>query len=457
MAKNDGAPILTEDFLYELFFMAFKNTLVAAIISENILPEYLPDREFQLLHKEIAKHYRGYKEYPSYGTMRQKFSNNEDVIDLLAEIRDTEYSGTIEALIDDLERYIVDVKSAQIYEEFGALYEKKQKEAAQQLMISHSDWLKSFTLQGEAFVEVVSTFEERHTDNKIKTQAARLEGLKAITRFYIDDLDTLNKGRNLRGQVACILASSGVGKSHAARHIGKCAAEEGLDVLHFQLEGSKEEVLDAYSGALIKENSFNFEKARITDDQMLKIMMDLSKIKGTVRVRAYPRFNDLISTVDISNGISEYRKATGKNPDIVIIDSMDLLTDASGRNWGPKDERHKRISVVNDLKDIAGDENCFVIATTQANINDREWLNDPKNVLTEYNAAEAKGIVRPLTWLITLNQTDDERKDNSMRIHVAKSRFTPKGDTYKIATDYDIEVFYDRHRTLDLQRIAGTE
>lgn len=457
MAKKDNHDALNEDFLFELFFVAFKNNLVTGIICEHIKPNFLPDKEFQLLHKSMSSHYKAYKEYPSYGTMMQKFKKNDDVIDLIAEIRDTDYTGTIDALIDDLEKYIIDVHSANMYEDFGQLYNKGKKSEAQNLMIEHAEWLKKFTLKGEAFVEVISTFEERHTENKIKTQAERASGITPVTRFYIEDLDVLNQGKNLRTQVACILASSGVGKSHAARHIGKCAAEEGLDVLHFQLEGSKEEVLDAYSGSLIEENSFNFEKARLTDSQMRTIKKQLKGIKGTIRVRSFPRFNNQVSTIDIANGIAEYRKAVGKNPDIVIIDSMDLMTDSSGKNYAPKDERHKRVSVVNDLKDIAGDENCFIVTTTQANINDREWLNDPKNVLTEYNAAEAKGIVRPLTWLISLNQTDDERKDNAMRLHVAKSRFTKKGDTYKIATDYDREIFYDRKRTLDLQRLAAAQ
>lgn len=456
MAKREEN-CLTEDFLYELFFMAFKNKMIAAIINEYIKPSFLPDQPFQKLHKAICTYYKAYKEAPSYGSIKQKLSDDDDVIDLIDEVEDTDYTGTIEALIDDLEEFIRDRKAAKIYEEFGELYAKKKKSEAREKMKEYTDWLKSFSLKSESFVEIISTFEERHLENRIRTQAERLLGLPPISRFYIDDLDELNRGQDLRTQFACFLAASGVGKSHIARHVGKCAAEEGLDVLHFQLEGSKEEVCDAYSGSLIEENAFNYSKATIGDKQMARIIKELKEIQGTIRVRSFPRFNNQVSTVDISNGISEYKKSYGKGPDIVIIDSMDLLTDSSGRNYTPKDERHKRIGVVTDLKDIAGDENCFMIATTQANINEKEWLDDPKNVLTEYNAAEAKGIVRPLTWLISLNQTSDERRDNAMRLHVAKSRFTKKGQTFKIATDYDHEIFFDRDRTITLQKLAETE
>lgn len=73
-------------------------------------------------------------------------------------------------------------------------------------------------------------------------------------------------------------------------------------------------------------------------------------------------------------------------------------------------------------------------------------------MLTEYNTAEAKGLARPLTHLITLNQSSNERKEHVLRINVAKSRFFEKGDVFKIATDYRHERFYDRERTLNINK-----
>jgi hypothetical protein len=173
---------------------------------------------------------------------------------------------------------------------------------------------------------------------------------------------------------------------------------------------------------------------------------------GSITVRSFPRFNARVSSLDIKNGIAEYRKINGHSPDVVIIDSMDLLTDASRRNWGAEHERSKRIAVANDLKDLAADESVWMVVTYQATIENREWLNDEKNVLTEYNCSEAKGLARPCTHLISLNQTANERMENTMRIHVAKSRFFKKGDTFKIATDYDNEIFFDARRTLTMRR-----
>lgn len=61
----------------------------------------------------------------------------------------------------------------------------------------------------------------------------------------------------------------------------------------------------------------------------------------------------------------------------------------------------------------------------------------------EYNCPEAKGLARPYTHLISLNQSSAECKEGLMRLHMAKSRFFRKGNTIKIATDYDNEIFYN--------------
>ena len=297
------------------------------------------------------------------------------------------------------------------------------------------------------------TFSERFRKNKQKDLENTISQLSPVTRFYIHELDALNSGRNLRGQLTCILASTGVGKSHIAKHIGiRADIDNGLHVLHFQLEGSQDEALDAYSGALISKNSFYFERGRITDEEMEVFEKQIAAYKGSITVRSFPRFNTRVSTLDMKNGIAEYRKLNTRSPDIVIIDSMDLLTDASRRQWDADHERSKRIAVANDLKDLAADENVWVVTTYQATIENREWLNDENNVLTEYNCSEAKGLARPCTHLISLNQSAAERNEDTMRLHVAKSRFFKKGGTIKIATDYDNEIFYDARRTMSLKR-----
>lgn len=451
MRQNKVNPLSVE-FLYELYYCVMKYDNVCSAVVQNMKKEFLPDKSFQEINRVISKHYETYKTSPSYPTLLQSFAGNYDAIELINTFQEYDGVKKVDAVLDMLESYIKSVKLQSIYTEVGKLYNQNEQEKAQDKLKEYAEWLGGFTLKSSSFINITKTFKQRFLQNRQKEEENKTSKLLQVTRFYIDDIDDLNAGRNLRGQLSCFMASTGVGKSHIARHIGiRAMVDDGLDVLHFQLEGSEDEVVDAYSGGLISKNSFLFEKGKISDAEMRVFEEQINSYIGSVTVRAFPRFNNNVSTIDIQNGISEFRKMTGRNPDVVIVDSMDLLTDASGRSWGADHERAKRIAVANDLKDLANDENVWMVATYQATIENREWLNDEKNVLTEYNCSEAKGLSRPLTHLITLNQSEAERNEDTMRLHIAKARFFKKGDTFKIATDYQNEIFYDHKRTMGLK------
>lgn len=444
---------LSPEFLFELYSTAIRSDYICNILVSYMKKEYLPDRSFQRIQEVFDNHYSTYKKAPGYPVLSQTFSNDYDAIELINTFREYDDDHNTEVVVDMFESYIKGVALQNVYSEVGKLYNQNKQEQAQEQLKSYAEWLSGFTLKTSAFIDVAKTFSKRYHQNKQRELESKSLGLKQVTRFYIPDLDNLNNGRNLRGQLSCFLASTGVGKSHIAKHIGIHAnIDDGLHVLHFQLEGSEEEALNAYSGGLVSKNAFYYEKGKISDVEMRHFETMVSQYSGSVTVRSFPRFNTRVSSLDIKNGIAEYRKINGYNPDIVIIDSMDLLTDASKRVWSAEHERGKRIAVANDLKDLAADESVWMVVTYQATIENREWLNDENNVLTEYNCSEAKGLARPCTHLVSLNQSAGERKSDIMRLHIAKSRFFKKGDTFKIATDYDNEVFYDSQRTLNIRR-----
>lgn len=450
MSKPTTNP-LSAEFLYELYAAALRCDALCGILTQHMLSEYLPDRSFQQVQQVLANHYTTYKAPPTYAVLTQALGADYDAVELLNTFREYDQGQNTEALTDLLEAYIKGVKLQAVYAEVGKLYNQSRQQKAEEVLRAYAEWLAGFTLKSSSFVDVAATFTERYEQNRRREEQQAHSDMPQVARFYIPYLDALNNGRSLRGQLTCFLASTGVGKSHIAKHIGiRADIDDGLHVLHFQLEGSEQEALNAYSGGLISRNAYYYEQGKLPEAEMLCLTRLVEQYAGSITVRSFPRFNARVSTLDIRNGIAEYRKINGRQPDIVIIDSMDLLTDASRRVWNAEHERAKRIAVANDLKDLAADEKVWMVVTYQSTIEDREWLNDERNVLTEYNCSEAKGLARPCTHLISLNQSSAERKEDIMRLHVAKSRFFKKGDTIKIATDYDNEIFYDAQRSLAL-------
>lgn len=452
MATEQSIKLLTDEFLMDLYYTCLKNEYVLGVVCEHIQPEHLPDRAFQNLHKALANLFKGNQKCPPFSVLQQSISRHKDAMNLLEDIYESSGVLTTDECVRQLESYIRQVRFQKVYREIGELYNKQRLEEAYDRLHEYSMWYDSFSLTNKDFVDVIDGFDENLRANKAKKADESL--CRPINSFYIDELDKRNGGRDLRGQLTCFLASTGVGKSHVARWIGKNACQfGGLNVLHIQLEGSRDEVVDAYSASLIGCSAYAFSNGRISDEELEATMAELKEISGKLFVKSYSRFGTKVTIADIYQLIQDYKKFTGVSPDVVIIDSMDLVNLNQAAKGNRKDERFNLIEIARSLKDMASSEKVWMIVTYQSTIEDREKLNDEKFVLSEYNISEAKGLSRPLTHLITLNQTANESKENTMRINVAKSRFFKKGEPFRIATDYDHEVFFDRVRTMNLNKV----
>lgn len=442
---------MSEEFLMDLFRTCMDNSYILSLVYTHLKSEHLPDRDSIALFEAIKKYYGEFKKVPPFSAIREAVSNSKSAIQLLNDIYESTDGIETKDCVSLLEEYLRRVSFQKSYKVAGEIYNKRGYMEALQVLEEYVNWSRAFSLKDAEYTDILSTFESRFLKNREKTNAQ--ETNRAITRFYIDELDVRNGGRDLRTQLTCILASTGVGKTHAARWIGRNACLDGFNVLHIQLEGSKEEVENAYSASLVQTSTFRYEHGTIRNADLDRMLQEITSVSGHLYVRAYPKFNSHVSTLQIKEAIAEFKERYNMKPDVIIIDSMDLLTDASGRKYGENGERHRRIAVANDLKDLAGDENVWMVVTYQSTIENQEWLNDEKNVLSEYNTAEAKGLSRPLTHLITLNQSANERREHTMRINVAKSRFFERGEVFKIATDYDNETFYDRARTMNINKV----
>lgn len=451
MAKKSEINVLSEEFLAELYNCAISNDHLCSVVCQYMQDEFLPDRDYQMLNNALKDYFKEHHMAPKFSIIKQMLVSSRAVSELLNEIKELASGADPDSIREQFEKYLKLVQFKQIFKQIDEKFKSGDKMAAVAEFERQAQKLSQFSLAPDQFIDVAATFETRLRENKERHEEDNK--LKAVTSFYIDALDEKNHGRNLRTQLSVFLAMSGVGKSHLARWIGANAAYlSGLDVLHFQLEGSASEVLDAYSASIVKAPTLEYESGRLNQHTIEAFQKQMEAFAGTLKVKSYPKFGKEISTIDLKNACEEYKKSYGKYPDVIIVDSLDLLNDKSGKNWDGKSLRFKRIAVAEDLKDLAADVNAWVVATYQATIEDPEWVNNEKNVLNGYNLSEAKGLQRPVTHLISLNQSTREEKEQTMRLYVAKSRFFKKGDPFRICTDYEHECFYDRQRTLNLPK-----
>lgn len=446
--------VLNEEFLAELYNSAITSNYMCSVVCQHMKDEFLPDKEYQQLNEALKKHFEKYRLAPKYTIIKQELASSRAMQELLDEIKETAQSTDEEAIRDGFENYLKLVQFKRAYTSVGKVFKDGEGLAAIDAFIEEAHNLQQFSLAPEEFVDVADTFEDRLAENKQKIEGE--SEIKTVNKFYIDGLDSQqrNRGQNLRTQLSVFLAMPGVGKSHCMRWIGYNAAYiDGLDVLHLQLEGSEAEVLNAYSACMANVETFDFERGMVSGMVLEEFKSELKKYAGTLKVRSWSKFGKTPSTMDIKNECDKYKEKFGKYPDIVLIDSIDLVTSLRRKyTGGSKDLRFERLDVMQDLKNLAAELNCWVAGSYQATIPDEDWVNDEKNVLGKSHLSEAKGVSRPITHLVSLNQSQNEEKENVMRIHVAKARFFKVKGTFKIATDFDHEKFYDKERTMNLPK-----
>lgn len=449
-AENTGC--LSEAFLLELFGAVVEHDFICSIVANHLMEGYMPGKKFDALLKSIKEYYDKYKSAPTWGYLEQACSSDRDGQKTLKEIADS-YSGNFnqEACLNQLEQYIKNVRFQKDYKEIYDLYKSGKTRKAFHKLKDLSDWMEEFTLQGSEFLNVVDEYDESWREAELKRNMS--DGKLPVCQFFIPQLDSMNGSRSLRGQLTCFMASTGVGKSHVLRYIGASYIKMTKHiVLHIQLEGSKDEANYAYLATISKTSSYKISTANLTPAEKTAVDKEIKRTQGRVFVRAFEKFGNKVTTSDIRNVIEEFKKKKGMSPDIIIIDSMDLLA-SRNRLSNDKEVRFDRVQVSQDLKDIADAYNAWVVVSYQSTIENREFLNDETKVLTEYNCAEAKGISRALSHLITLNCSESERKNHIMRLHIAKSRFFNRDEpTVRIVTAYDRECFCDDAATVALEQ-----
>lgn len=446
--------VLTEDFLKELYGTALISNKIGANIVTHINEDYLPNRHFQKIHNAIQNYWSEYKEMPSFGNIAQTLSGDSRCTKMLESFKDS-VSHNIDATLSKLEQFIVEVRTKQATELCVKHFNNGEVERSLDVFRNHSEWVAKFSLKPSKMIDVFSTYKDRFESNKRKSKISS-STKKNVCRFYIDELDRVNDGRSLRGQLSVFMASSGVGKTHLARHIGlEASLYDGLDVLHVQLEGTEDEVMDAYSASIAKANAQEFEQGTLPDESIEEAIELISKTSGTLMVKSFSKFGAMVSTLDVKKLSDEFLESVGKYPDIIIVDSMDILTDFRKTKKVREEMRHLRLAVAEDLKNLAIDLDCHVVSTYQATIENAEFLDNEEKVLTRYHISEGKGIIRPMTNFVTLNQSSAEKEENSMRLNVDKARFFDGSKcgvrgVIRIKCDYDKGMFYDSEATLRL-------
>jgi len=130
--------------------------------------------------------------------------------------------------------------------------------------------------------------------------------------------------------------------------------------------------------------------------------------------------------------LDNLRRSHGWHPDVVIIDYLDLMV--SRNKYANRDDYSRQKAVANEVRGFAKNENVLVFTATQTN----RSAGSTGEAITLKDAAESYAKQFSMDYIITINQTPEERESSPprFRFFIAKNRNGPKHKTVTCEINY---------------------
>jgi len=233
-----------------------------------------------------------------------------------------------------------------------------------------------------------------------------------------DVIDELMDGGLGPGELAVVVAPSGVGKTWVLSHIGAEAVKAGKNVLHYTLELTQNYVGQRYDTIFTGIPSANLKENR----DVIKEKVD--RLKGGMLIRYFPpkgiTANTLAAHIDMV-------KSTTFQPDLIIIDYADLLMSVNGKNNSDYQEAG---GIYIDLRGISGEYQIPIWTASQTN---RSAIDS--EVIQADKIADSYAKVMNADFILSVSRKDTDKLNNTARVHVMKNRFGPDGMTFPARMD----------------------
>ena len=233
-----------------------------------------------------------------------------------------------------------------------------------------------------------------------------------------DVIDELMDGGLGPGELGVVMAPSGIGKSWFLSKIACEALKRGVNVLHYTLELSESYVGQRY--ITILTNIATADQKTRKDDIVRKV----KQTPGRVKIKYYPP--QFASAKTLSAHIDKV-KASGFNPQLIIIDYADLLKSGNRASDGLYAELG---GIYEELRGLSGMTGIPVWTATQTN---RAAIDH--EVIQADSVGDSYKKVQTADFIMSVSRKTKDKLSNTGRIHIVKNRFGPDGMTFPAKID----------------------
>lgn len=447
---------LNPGFMAEIFKLMFSDEVIMRIASEYLKYELIPKEwvGYKFILREAIIQYTEKNKLPSIGVICQKLCD-EDAVQLAA--KEIKKAALIdrEIAIDQLQSFVKETEFELLSRKVHDLYEEGKKEEAIRVNAEESQRIleMSFRSKSGGFQSVFGGFHERMVERRMEGDAASEKPVKVP--FGVDRLDDVSFGGMEIGDTSLWIARSGVGKSSILKWHGYSAAIRGVPVLHIQLEGGIKACMQIYDQLWSAQSYSDIKSGNISPKDRKKIEQAIKEVKelsSDIEVYGFKKFGQA-SMGDVRQLCYDYFNTHGKFPGLVILDSLDLVKTGISKkiDSDPDHKKEKLQTCAQLLKNLADEIGAPIITATQTSDVPFEVWNNPDKVIDRSYTEGDKTLVKPFSFVFTLNMTIEEKANATARIYVDKLRdYKESQEVITIATNYNKRRFYHRGRTMEM-------
>ena len=238
--------------------------------------------------------------------------------------------------------------------------------------------------------------------------------------------------------VSAFMGPTGSGKSILLINAGSKFVTNGLTVYHFTFELSAKKTKARYdvclSGASYAERKANPGLV----DSRLKAMKD----RGDLYVIQYPTGTCTCDMIEAS--IMEYTMLGAKKPDVLIVDYLTIMAPNTPDEVDMKKDYSKLKTIAEELRAVAMNLDIPIITALQSNRG-----SAAKDKIGKEDIADSYAVMHVLDCVLSINQTDVEKQNSQMRLHLAKVRDFEDGYTIVADVDYgNLRIFEKSESTI---------
>jgi len=372
----------------------------------------------------VKKHYEKYHSLP-----------NDDFIiqDVRAQKRDGELLSDFE---DELFRINnLDTSSLDNPEYFLDLIEDfAKKEAMKQAILQCVTFIKEDRIEEteEVVRKALTVSRDVDTGQNYFTDFSdrwrRMLDVSSKTKFktFLPSLNNALEGGLGSKELSMVVAPPGVGKSLFLVNQAVDSMMEGRKVLYVSLEMSEDKIAQRFDSVmtLIPQSRLG------TDPTSVQERLDIFSNNfpnSKLIIKEFPTGNASVN--NIRSLLVQLKNYEDFEPDVLVVDYLELLRPTRE----VLAEYHAQQRIAEELRGLAVQHDFLVWTATQTNRQGRSV-----KLITDAELADAYGKIRTCDFAVSLNQTEEEFDEGSMRVYVMKSRNSRQRFIVPMEVDYGV-------------------